>query len=136
MRRKSMFGTFAAVALAMAALPGSATADPLTRSGCWKATLDTGAWRRMCFVGSGRVNMNNRNQTSDGKGWSTCEWKGMYVTTDNRVTTAFAPGSGSCSNGAKSPQWSATCSFSGDDLDCQGSAIVDGKIYEVTLTFK
>jgi hypothetical protein len=52
------------------------------------------------------------------------------------VTTAFAPGSGKCSNGASAPQWAATCQFSGDDLDCQGSAIVDGKIYEVTLTFK
>jgi hypothetical protein len=136
MRLKSMFGTFAILALAMGAVPGSAAADELTRSDCWKATLDTGAWRRMCFVGSGRVKMNNRNQTSDGKAWSTCEWTGFYATTETRVTVAFAPSSGKCSNGASSPQWSAVCTFSGDDLDCQGAAIVDNRIYEVTLTFK
>lgn len=136
MTRKSIFGALALLPLAIVAIPGPAAADPLTRSGCWTATLDTGAWRKLCFVGSDRVKMNNRNQTSDGKAWSTCEWTGMYVTTDKTVTTAFAPGSGKCSNGAKSPQWAATCEFSGDDLDCKGSAIVDGKIYEVTLTFK
>jgi hypothetical protein len=136
MRRKSLFGSLAVVALAMAALPGSAAAESLTRSGCWTAHLDTGAWRKMCFLASGRVKMNNRNQTSDGKAWSTCEWAGLYAQTDSTVTVAFAPGSGKCSNGPSSPQWAATCSFSGDDLDCKGSAIVDGKIYEVTLTFK
>jgi hypothetical protein len=130
-----MFGTLALVALAVAALPESAAADPLTRSGCWTSHIDTGARRTMCFVGSGRVKMNNRNQTSDGKAWTTCEWSGLYAQTDNKVTVAFAPGSGKCSNGPPSPQWAATCNFSGDDLECEGSALVDGKIYEVNLTF-
>jgi hypothetical protein len=131
-----MLATLAVVALGIAALPQFAAADSLTRSGCWTATLDTGAWRKMCFVGSGRVKMNNRNQTSDGKAWSTCEWTGLYAATESKITVAFAPGSGKCSNGASSPQWSATCNFSGDDLQCEGGALVDGKIYEVNLTFK
>jgi hypothetical protein len=80
--------------------------------------------------------MNNRNRTSDDKGWSSCEWAGLYVQTDEKVTVAFAPGSGKCSNGAVSPQWAATCDFSGNDLACQGSSIVDGKIYPLNLTFK
>jgi len=136
MRTTNMSAAIALAALAIAALPGAAAADSLTRSGCWTSHLDSGARRTMCFVGSGRVKMNNRNQTSDGKSWSSCEWTGLYAQTDNKVTVAFAPSSGKCSNGAASPQWAATCNFSGDDLDCEGSSIVDGKIYEVNLTFK
>jgi hypothetical protein len=134
--RRSILGSVAVLALAIAACPRSAVAESLTRSGCWTASLDTGARRMMCFVGSDRVKMNNRNRTSDNKGWSSCEWSGHYAETGTKVTVAFAPGSGKCSNGAASPQWSVTCDFSGDDLDCQGSSIVDGKIYEVSLTFK
>jgi hypothetical protein len=136
MRPKSILGSLALVALAIAACPPSAVAESLTRSSCWTSTLDTGAARTMCFAGSGRVKMNNRNRTSDNKGWSTCEWSGLYAQTDARVTAAFAPGSGKCSNGAASPQWAVTCDFSGNDLDCRGSALVDGKIYEVDLLFK
>src|SRR5690242_15610568 len=136
MRRNSMLGALALGALAIVTLPGLAAADELTRSDCWSSKIDTGATRTMCFVGNGKMNMHNYNQTSDGKGWSRCEWTGMYATTDNKVTVAFAPGSGKCSNGAKSPQWAATCNFSGDDLDCEGSSIVDGKLYEVNLTFR
>jgi hypothetical protein len=136
MRRKRVLGSLALVALAIAACPPPAAAESLTRSGCWSSALDTGARRTMCFVGSGRGKMNNRNRTSDDKGWSSCEWAGQYAQTGTRVTVAFAPGSGKCSNGATSPQWSVSCEFSGDDLDCQGSAIVDGKIYEVNLLFK
>jgi hypothetical protein len=124
------------LALAIAALPGVAAAESLTRSSCWTAHLDTGARRTMCFVGAGKVKMNNYNTTSDHKGWSKCEWTGYYTESDAKVTVAFAPGSGKCSNGAVSPQWSATCKFSGDDLDCEGSSIVDSKLYEVSLTFK
>jgi hypothetical protein len=136
MRRKRILGSLAVVALTIAACPRSVMAESLTRSSCWTSSLDSGARRTMCFVGSGRVKMTNRNRTSDDKGWSSCEWAGLYATTDAKVTVAFAPGSGKCSNGAVSPQWAATCNFSGDDLDCQGSAIVDGKIYEIELTFK
>jgi hypothetical protein len=136
MRPQRILGSVALLALAIAACPRPAVAESLTRSGCWASALDSGARRTMCFVGSGRVKMTNRNRTSDDKGWSSCEWAGLYAQTDTKVTVAFAPGSGKCSNGAASPQWSATCDFSGDDLDCQGSAIVDGKIYEVILTFK
>jgi hypothetical protein len=126
----------AALALAIAALPTFASAEPLTRSSCWTSSLDTGARRTMCFVGSGRVNMNNRSQTSDHKGWSTCQWSGQYSQTGSKVTAAFAPASGKCSNGGASPQFSVTCEFSGNDLDCKGSAIVDGKVYDIDLTFK
>jgi len=146
MRRKSILCGLALLALTIAAFPRSAVAEdkgrnaavaePLTRSKCWTSKIDTGATRTMCFVGSGRVKMNNRNRTTDEKNWSTCEWEGLYVQTDAKVTVAFAPGSGKCSNRAAAPQWAATCDFSGNDLECQGSSIVDGKIYEVTLTFK
>jgi hypothetical protein len=131
-----MLGSLALLALAIAACPRSAVAESLTRSSCWTSHLDSGARRTMCFSGSPRVKMTNRNRTSDDKGWSSCEWSGLYALTDAKVTVAFAPGSGKCSNGAASPQWSAVCNFSGDDLDCEGSAIVDGKIYEINLTFK
>ena len=136
MGRKSIFGGLALLALAIAALPGVAAAESLTRSSCWTSTIDSGARRTLCFAGSGRVKMTNRNRTSDNKGWSSCEWSGNFAQTDAKVTVAFAPGSGKCSNGAASPQWSATCEFSGNDLDCQGSAIVDSKLYEVDLLFK
>src|SRR5262249_27161054 len=126
--RTTILGSLALSALAIAALPGSAAAEPLGRANCWTSSLDTGATRTMCFVGTGRVKMNNHNRTSDNKGWSSCEWTGFYAQTDNRVTVAFAPGSGKCSNGAVSPQWAATCDFSGDDLECRGSSIVDGKM--------
>jgi hypothetical protein len=136
MRRKRILGSLALLALTIAAYPRSAGAEPLTRSNCWTSHLDSGAGRTLCFAGSPRVKMTNRNRTSDNKGWSSCECSGLYAQTDAKVTVAFAPGSGKCSNGAISPQWSAVCNFSGDDLDCEGSAIVDGKIYEVNLTFK
>jgi hypothetical protein len=135
MGRKSILGGLALLASAIAALPAFA-AEPLTRSSCWTSKLDTGATRTMCFVGAGKVKMNNRNRTSDDKGWSSCEWTGYYNQTDAKVTVAFAPGSGKCSNRAVSPQWAANCDFSDDALDCQGSAIVDGKLYDVNLTFK
>ena len=136
MGRTSILGGLALLALLIASIPGSAAAETLTRSSCWTATLDTGARRTMCFVGSGRIKMNNRNRTSDDKAWSTCEWSGYYVQTDARVTVAFAPGSENAATIVASPQWAATCTFSGEDLDCQGSAIVDGKLYEVNLLFK
>jgi hypothetical protein len=110
--------------------------EPLTRSNCWTSTIDSGAKRTLCFAGSDRVKMTNRNVTSDGKAWTSCEWSGQYVQTGATVTVAFAKGSGKCSNRAASPQWSATCKFSGNDLACEGSSIVDGKTYEINLTFK
>jgi hypothetical protein len=136
MRLKSILGSVALLTLAIAPLPRAAAADSLTRSSCWTSSLDSGARRTMCFAGSGRVKMTNRNQTSDDKGWSSCEWAGLYAQTDTKVTVAFAPSSGKCSNRAASPQWAATCNFSGNDLDCEGSSIVDGKIYVLNLTFK
>jgi hypothetical protein len=131
---KTIFASLALVTLATAALPRFAAAEELTRSACW--TFEEGSKRTLCFQGAGRVKMTNRNRTSDDKGWSTCEWTGLYLHEDTKVIVGFAPRSGKCSNGAASPQWSANCEFSGDDLDCRGSAIVDGKLYEVTLTFK
>jgi hypothetical protein len=136
MTPKRILGGVALLALAIAACPPSAVAESLTRSGCWSSALDTGARRTMCFVGSGRVKMTNRNRTSDDKGWSSCEWTGLYGQSDARVTIAFAPRSGKCSNGAASPQWSASCDFSDDVLACKGASIVDGKVYAVDLDFK
>ena len=134
--RKAVLGGLLLLAPAIAVLPGSAAADPLNRANCWTSSIDTGATRTMCFVGNGRVKMNNHNRTSDNKGWSSCEWTGFFAQTDDRVTVAFAPSSGKCSNGAVSPQWAASCDFSGEDLSCRGSSIVDGRMYEVDLTFK
>lgn len=130
----TIFAGLALSAPVIAALPGLATADSLTRSGCW--TFEEASKRTLCFLASGRVKMTNRNRTSDDKGWSTCEWTGLYVQTDARVTVAFAAGSGKCTNGASSPQVAATCDFSGESLDCRGSSIVDGKLYELDLVFK
>lgn len=124
-----------ALASVIAACPGFA-AESLTRSRCWTSSIDTGAKRTLCFSGEPRVKMNNHNRTSDDKGWSSCEWAGLYVRSDARVTVAFAPRSGKCSNGAASPQWSASCDFSDDVLSCKGASIVDGKVYEVDLEFK
>jgi hypothetical protein len=153
-RRTNNFVGLAILALAIAGVPegaggqtppegqsspggrNSGAAESLTRSNCWTATYDNGARRTLCFAGSGRVKMTNYAQTSTNKGWSSCEWSGQYTQSDTKVTVAFAQGSGKCSNKAASPQWSVTCEFSGNDLDCQGSAIVDGKVYEVKALFK
>jgi hypothetical protein len=132
---KTSSGGLALVALAIAACPGFA-AESLTRSSCWTSTVDSGAKRTLCFAGEPRVKMKNHNRTSDDKGWSSCEWTGLYGQSDARVTIAFAPRSGKCSNGAASPQWSASCDFSDDVLACKGASIVDGKVYAVDLDFK
>jgi hypothetical protein len=136
MGRKSIFGGLALLVVTIAAFPGLAAAESLTRFNCWNSTLDSGAKRTLCFVGSGRVKMTNSNRTSDGKSWASCESSGNYEQTDAKVTVAFAPGSGKCSNRAASPQWAAVCNFSDDGLDCDGSSIVNGKSYEIHLTFK
>ncbi len=136
MRTESVLGGLALCALAIAAFATPAAAAELTKSSCWTSKLDSGARRTMCFAAAGKVKMNNRNVTTDQKGWSSCEWEGLYAQTDAKVTVAFAPGSGKCSNGAKSPQWAATCDKSDDALECQGSSIVDGRLYELNLTFK
>ena len=88
MRPNSILGNLALAALVLAACPPAARAESLTRSSCWTSTLDTGATRTMCLAGSGRVKMNNRNRTSDNKGWSTCEWSGQYLQTDAKVIVA------------------------------------------------
>ena len=124
------------LALAFAVFPRYAAADSLARSSCWTWKEEAGGRRTLCFAGSGRVKMTNRSGTVDNKGWTTCEWSGLYTQTGAKVTVAFAPGSGKCSNGAASPQWSGTCDFSGEDLHCEGSSIVDGKTYDFNLTFK
>lgn len=124
------------LALAFAVLTRSAAAESLTRSSCWTWSEDAGGRRTLCFAGSGRVKMTNRSRTVDEKGWSSCEWSGQYAHTGAKVTAAFAPGSGRCSNGAASPQYSLTCDFPGDRLDCRSSSLVGGKLLEFDRTFE
>jgi hypothetical protein len=80
--------------------------------------------------------MTNRSGTISNEGWTTCEWSGQYLQTDARVTAAFAPGSGKCSNGAASPQYSLTCDFPGNRLDCRSTSIVGDKLLEFDRTFE
>lgn len=126
------------LALAFAIFPRSAAADSLTRSSCWTWTEGSGdnGRRTLCFAGSGRVKMTNRSRTVDDKAWTTCEWSGQYAQTGAKVTAAFAPGSGKCSNGAASPQYSLTCDFPGDRLDCRSNSLVEGKLLEFDRTFE
>lgn len=124
------------LALAFAIFPRSAAADALTRSNCWTWTENAGGRRTLCFAAAGRVKMSNRSGTVDNKGWTTCEWSGQYAQTGAKVTVAFAPGSGKCSNGADSPQYSLTCNFPGDRLDCRSSSLVEGKLLEFDRTFQ
>lgn len=123
--------TFATVACVTAA-----TAEPLVRSKCWTWIEGVGGKRTLCFAAAGRVKMTNRSRTIDDKAWSTCAWSGQWKQTGNKVTVAFAPGSGKCSNGAASPQYAATCDFPGDRLDCRTSSLVGGKLLEFDRTFK
>jgi hypothetical protein len=134
MRRKIARG-LALLALMIAAPSGMTHADSLTRSSCWIALFGDSSKRTLCFVASGRVTMTNSNRLSGGTGWSTCDFSGDYVQGAATVTITFAANSGTCTNGASSPEFTAVCEFSGDNLPCRGSSIVDGKTYEFNGTF-
>ncbi len=137
MKRKAVVGGIGACAMAAVAFGNAAVADPLTRSSCWTfRNEDTGSWRTLCFSGARRATMRNRNRVINTNSWSSCEWTGEYLQKNEKVTVTFADGSGRCSNGAVSPQFSVVCSFDGESLDCQGSSVVNGKTLEVDLTFK
>jgi hypothetical protein len=129
-------GGFAILAAAALTSSGVAIADPITRSSCWTANFDTGSTRTICFSGAHRATMHNRNTPVNSKIWTTCESTGEYSQSDNKVTVSFAQGSGRCSNGAASPQYSTVCDFTGERLDCVGSSVVDGKRYENGGIFK
>ena len=138
MKAKMICGGLVLVAMAGILTSGQAYADNLQRSSCWHRVDDRGAKRDMCFHANRRVTMktlatvgNNTTSTT----WSTCEYTGDYIESGNYVTVTFRPGSGGCSNGARSPQFTAVCDFSsGDALECRGSAVVDGKVYEYNAT--
>jgi hypothetical protein len=134
--RASALHGVAALTLVWTFLITPAIAEPLMRSSCWTWSTQAGENRILCFVASGRVKMTNRSRTVDDKGWSTCEWSGQYKQTGHKVTAAFAPSSGKCSNGAASPQYAVTCDFPGDRLDCRSSSLVGGKLLEFDRTFR
>jgi hypothetical protein len=121
-------------------LPSESMADALTRSGCWSFLGDKGDKRTLCFFAPPRVTMTNYNFTvsggANGRGWSTCEWTGNYSQSGTTITLTFAQNSGTCSNGASSPQTTAVCDFSGESLECHGNTIIAGKAYAINLIFK
>ncbi len=121
--------------LATSAAPSITFADSLTRSNCWAADYSDGSKRTLCFVSSRRVTMTNAGRTTDNK-WSTCKWSGDYKKQGADVTVTFHQNSGKCTNGASSPEFTAVCQFSGENLSCKGSSIVDGKTYQFAGTFK
>jgi hypothetical protein len=125
-----------ALALSLVFFTGSVAADPLMRSNCWTWNDGVDGFRTLCFAGSGRVEMRNRSQKLDKTGLTTCQWSGKYAQTGTKVTAAFAPGSGKCSNDVPSPQYSVTCNFPGDRLDCRSSSLVGGQLLEFDRTFK
>lgn len=131
-----MFLRGAVLAGALVLGTGAALADDLTRDKCWTVTIqEKGSWRTVCLFWGNKATMRNHNTTSDNKGWSRCEWTGHY-TAGEKVKIDFDQGSGTCSNGAQSPQWSVTCDFDGKALDCAGSSMVDGKNYPINLLFE
>jgi hypothetical protein len=137
MKGMMVFGGIAVMAMVAAAPFSVAVADTLTRSGCWTAKVaETGATRTLCFSGARRATMRNRNHIINSNAWSSCEATGDYLQRDDKVTVTFAQGSGRCSNGAAAPQWGAVCTFTGENLDCQGSAVVNGKTFEIQLLFE
>ncbi|MBS0243900.1 MAG: hypothetical protein JSS20_17135 [Proteobacteria bacterium] len=114
----------------------NAQADPLTRDSCWVAKFEGGSKRTICFLGSHRAKMTNYNVTVNGKGWSTCAFSGHYSVEGTRVSLKFNPNSGKCSNGADSPDFIATCTFGGSNLECDGSSNVGGQEYPFRGTFE
>jgi hypothetical protein len=123
--------------LMVAALSSTALSDTLTRSACWTAKFETGSSRTLCFFGSRKVTMNNNNRTTDDKHWTQCAWTGKYSQSGGRkVRVTFEQGSGKCSNGAASPQWTVNCKFGGQRLECKGTSVVDRKTYDFDETFE
>ncbi len=120
--------------LVLAGPSSTALADSLTRSGCWLFN-ESPTKVTLCFSGSSRVTMSKTTTTTD-HSISTCQFSGSYIKRGDAVTVTFQPNSGKCTNGARSPAWFVVCDFSGESLPCRGSTIVDGKTYEVGLTFE
>jgi len=124
------------VVLGIVLFASSANAEQLTRSKCWTWLVEGYSGNRIvCFLPSGRAKMTNRSETIDGKGWSTCEWTGRYKQDGTDLTVSFEAGSGKCSNGAVSPQYSLVCDFPGDRLECKSSSMVGGKHLQFERTF-
>ncbi len=132
MRHKIVAGLAFAI---LAAAPSVTSAASLTRSSCWVASWSDGSKRTVCFLDSGRLTMTNEASTTDHK-WSTCRFAGKYVRSGNAITIRVPKNSGKCTNGANSPNYNATCDFTGEELMCKGGSVVDGKKYNSSLTLK
>lgn len=130
------FKLASALALAFAFNTTSAAADPLTRLSCWTWSEEDVS-RTVCFVAPGRATMTNRSGTVNNKNQITsCNWSGRYTQSGTRVTVAFAAGSGRCSNDVPAPQYSLTCNFPGDYLDCKSSSLVNGQLLAFDRIFR
>jgi len=130
-------GGLVVLAVVTAMLPRAAIAAPsLTRGTCWVAKFDNGSKRTLCFRGSRAVTMANTNNVVDSNTWSTCNFSGKYVQSDDKVTVAFAPGSGRCTNGASAPLFVAVCDFRDEKLECRGATMIESEIYEFSGTFE
>jgi hypothetical protein len=135
MRREIAVG-FAVFNLVVATAPsGIAFAASLTRSNCWTARYSDHSERSLCFFGAGRVTMTNTNREQGSQGWSMCQFSGDYTQDSTYVIVTFHPNSGKCTNGALSPEFTAVCEFSGQNLKCRGSTILEDKTSVFSGTF-
>jgi hypothetical protein len=134
MIRKLLYG--AAVLAFHIAVPSGAYADSLTRPSCWTADFEGGAKRVMCFLASHRLKMTNSASVYGTKDWSICKFSGSYTWHGDVVRIAVPANSDTCSNGAVSPKFSATCRFSGESLACKGRTTFLGKTFDREITLK
>ena len=132
--RKLLYSALALVICISA--PGGAFADSLTRASCWSATFTDGGKRRICFFASQRVKLTNYAHVTGSKAFSTCRFSGTYTQRDADVQIAIPANSDKCTNGALSPDFSATCLFSGESLSCKSSTTVAGKKYDFDEIFR
>jgi hypothetical protein len=137
-RSYSLIGALIVFQAGAILLPSESMADELRRSSCWTyRNEERGSHRTLCFFDPPRVTMKNFNYIStDQSTFSTCNWTGSYSRHGVEISVKFRKGSGKCSNDADSPETAAECQFSGVDLACKGTAIVDGKAYDLDLVFK
>ena len=120
-----------------AVLPHLAIAAPsLTRASCWVAKFANDSKRTMCFRGSSAMTMTNTNNVVGSNTWSTCNFSGKYVQSENTVTVAFQPRSGQCTNGAYAPLFAAVCDFADEKLECRGVTMIESEIYAFSGIFE
>ncbi len=139
MKRNIIGGGLALVVLAAAAPTDLALAASLTRSSCWTATFEDGK-STACFFASGRITMTNYYTNVRGSNptrWATCDSVGRYVQSGDHIAITIPANSGKCSNGAQSPNFTASCEITGDSIPCDsGYSIVSGNRYEFRGEFE